>query len=235
MARWTKDQVEQLLTEKGWLSSAREIQNGIQYALVDETRVNWYTTGRVTLGGKASEIKSQAESLFAEQPTASGATTQEVRTADESPPRRVFIVYGHDSQAREELELILRRLRLEPIVLQNIPAGGDTIIEKLETLTEADFACVLLTPDDEGHRHGQTDEIRPRARQNVVLELGMVLAKLGRKQVAILVKGDDLERPSDIEGLIYLPFHKRVDETKNHLAANLQKAGFPIQVEDLLP
>ena len=62
----------------------------------------------------------------------------------------------------------------------------------------------------------------------------MVLAKLGRKRVAILVKSDNLERPSDIAGLIYLPFQERVDEAKNHLAANLQKAGFPIQVEDLL-
>lgn len=235
MPRWTKDQVEQLLAEKGWPFSTKEIQNGIQYTLADDTRVNWYTTGRVVIGGKASASKAEAGKLFQEEPKMVSAAAQPTPATDASPPHRVFIVYGHDSQAREELELILRRLRLEPIVLQNIPAGGDTIIEKLETLTGADFACVLLTPDDQGHRYGQSDEIRPRARQNVVLELGMVLAKLGRKQVAVLVKGDELERPSDIEGLIYLHFRERVDETKNHLAANLQKAGFPIQVEDLLP
>ena len=146
---------------------------------------------------------------------------------------RVFIVYGHDVQAREQLELLLRRLQLEPIVLQNIPGGGDTLIEKLEKLTGADFACVLLTPDDEGRKRDEAADLRPRARQNVVLELGMVLARLGRQRVAILVKGDDIERPSDINGLIYIPFSDHVNEAKNKLAANLQEAGFTIRVRDL--
>ncbi len=235
MRRWSKEQVEQILSEKGWVSPAREIQNGVQYTLPDDTRVNWYTTGTVVVGGKATHLKSEAADIFSDQPPELARISPAVSEADTSPPHRVFIVYGHDSQAREELELILRRLRLEPIVLQNLPAAGDTIIEKLESLTAADFACVLLTPDDEGHRHGQPNEKRARARQNVVLELGMVLAKLGRKRVAILVKDENLEKPSDIEGLIYLPFRERVEETKNHLAANLQKAAFPIQVADLLP
>ena len=49
---------------------------------------------------------------------------------------------------------------------------------------------MLLTPDDEGHRMGHPGEKKPRARQNVVLELGMFLSTLGRKHVAILHKGD---------------------------------------------
>ncbi len=65
---------------------------------------------------------------------------------------------------------------------------------------------MLLTPDDEGHPRDRPGEKKFRARQNVVLELGMVLAKLGRRRVAVLVKGSDLERPSDIDGLIYLQF-----------------------------
>jgi len=62
----------------------------------------------------------------------------------------------------------------------------------------------------------------------------MVLAKLGRRRVAVLVKGSDLERPSDIDGLIYLPFNERVDEIKERLAASLQEAGFPMDVASLL-
>jgi len=153
-------------------------------------------------------------------------------------PRRVFIVYGHDVEAREQLELLLRRLRLEPIVLQNLPASGDTIIEKLEHLTGADFACVLVTPDDEGRRRTKPPApeaaLQLRARQNVVLELGMVLARLGRKHVAILIKGDGIERPSDIDGLIWVKFNTHISEVKNGLAAHLQEAGFSIQVKDLL-
>ena len=41
----------------------------------------------------------------------------------------------------------------------------------------------------------------------------MFLVRLGRKRVAILHKGS-LELPSDISGLIYIRFNKRVDEVK---------------------
>ena len=107
------------------------------------------------------------------------------------------------------MELILRRVQVNPIILQNIPGVGDTLIEELEALTDADFACVLLTPDDIGAAKTTPENLRPRARQNVVLELGMVLSRLGRRRVAILVKGEDLEKPSDIDGLIYIPLNSR--------------------------
>jgi len=78
-------------------------------------------------------------------------------------------------------------MKLWPVILANIPAAGDTIIGKLERyLGEngiVDFACVLLTPDDEGHAAGKAEEERYRARQSVILELGMVLARLGRRRV----------------------------------------------------
>jgi predicted nucleotide-binding protein len=35
--------------------------------------------------------------------------------------RSVFIVYGHDIGVRDGLELLLRRMGMEPIVLQNLP------------------------------------------------------------------------------------------------------------------
>jgi predicted nucleotide-binding protein len=128
---------------------------------------------------------------------------------------------------------MLRRMRLEPVILQNLPIAGDTIIEKLESNIDVRYACVLLTPDDEGYRAGNDSEKKLRARQNVILELGMFLVHLGRKRVAILHKGD-LELPSDISGLIYIRFNSRVDEVKERLGAELQEAGFLINIKDLL-
>lgn len=236
MATWKSEEVEKVLTEKGWLKNQRDIENGIQFVLSDDTPIDWYTTGKVVVRGKLTSLRSEAKKLFPDETTSRRELSpKSIAVEDARVPTRVFIVYGHDVQAREQLELILRRLKLEPIVLQNLPATGDTIIEKLETLTAADFACVLLTPDDEGYRSERPSEKQHRARQNVVLELGMVLAKLGRKRVAILVKGDNLERPSDISGLIYLPFQEHVDTVKTKLASHLQEVGFPIQVKDLLP
>ena len=236
MANWDTDSVRQALKDKGWYDSEREIQHAIQFTLTDGTKVNSYNTGRISVQGRDTQIKAEAAQLFTPSSTppettvAAGAMTDAQREA----PRRVFIVYGHDLQAREQLELLLRRLRLEPIVLQNLPGGGDTIIEKLEALTAADYACVLVTPDDEGRERSEASDLRPRARQNVVLELGMVLSRLGRSRVAVLVKGHDIERPSDIDGLLYIPFSNHIDEAKNLLAANLKKAGFEIEVDDLL-
>ena len=84
---------------------------------------------------------------------------------------------------------------------------------------------MLLTPDDEGHKAGKPEEKKYRARQNVVLELGMVLAKIGRRRVAILHK-ESVELPSDIHGLIYIGFQERVEEGKTKLFNELRQAGY---------
>lgn len=235
MTVWNKESVESTIKEKGWYESEREIQHAHQFTLTDGTKVCCYNTGSIVVQGKDTDIKQEAEKIFDGKPAVSGRRSGSKDVIDAAPtlPKRVFIVYGHDRDARDQLELLLRRLKLEPVILQNIPGGGDTIIEKLEQFTNADFACVLLTPDDEGCKRGENKKLRPRARQNVVLELGMVLMRLGRQRVAILVKGDEIERPSDIDGLIYIQFSDSVDDAKNKLAANLQKAGFDIQIEDL--
>ena len=119
-------------------------------------------------------------------------------------------------------------MSLEPIILGSLPAAGDTIIEKLERYLgehgNVGFACVLLTPDDEGRKAGEGD-MKYRARQNVVLELGMVLARLGRRRVAILHK-QSIELPSDISGLIYIAFEERIDELRNKLFNELRQAGY---------
>lgn len=145
------------------------------------------------------------------------------------PPLPVFVVYGHDIASRDQLELLIRRMGLTPIIFGNLPAAGDTIIEKLERYLgehgNVGFACVLLTPDDEGHKAGRLEEKKYRARQNVVLELGMVLARIGRKRVAILHK-ESVELPSDIHGLLYIPFQERIDEAKVKLYTELREAGY---------
>jgi predicted nucleotide-binding protein len=131
---------------------------------------------------------------------------------------------------------MLRRWGLEPLILDQLPSEGQTIIEKLEKYTgEVDFAVVLATPDDEGHRAGRADEKKARARQNVVLELGMLLAKLGRQRVAVLLKDQkEMERPSDIHGLIYIPFKDDlIKEGGVLLAKELAAAGYEIDVRKL--
>lgn len=124
-------------------------------------------------------------------------------------PKQVFIVHGHDDTAREQLELVLHKLGLDPYVLANTGGHGLTIIEALEAKigknAASSFGIVLMTPDDMGYAlsKGQ-DSAQPRARQNVVLEMGMLISSIGRRNIAILVKGH-LEKPSDADGILYIP------------------------------
>lgn len=114
----------------------------------------------------------------------------------------VFVVHGHDEAALQGLARFLEKLGLKAIVLREQPDQGRTIIEKFEdSAAEVGFAVVLLTPDDLGGtvKSGASD---PRARQNVVFELGYFAGKLGRGRVCLLRKGE-VEIPSDLYGVIY--------------------------------
>jgi predicted nucleotide-binding protein len=231
MAKVDPDSVQELLKAQNIGFSAKEMPHGRQFRLEDGAILNVYASGKCVWQGKETAARARMIELLGEGTPKLPADA--VQTTTNAATNKVFIVYGHDVEAREQLELLLRRMKLEPVILQNLPIGGQTIIEKLETNLDVRYACVLLTPDDEGHPTDQPKEKKPRARQNVVLELGMFLVRLGRKRVAILHKSN-LELPSDINGLIYIKFNKRVDEVKERLGAELQEAGFPINIKDLL-
>lgn len=118
--------------------------------------------------------------------------------------RKVFVVHGHDDGLKETVARLLQALNLHPVILHEQPNQGRTIIEKFEAHAEVDFAVVLFTGDDEGYRRGHASEAKPRARQNVILELGFFMAKLGRGKVCVLHAGS-LEMPTDYAGVAYIP------------------------------
>ncbi len=219
----TLEELRGLLEGRGVSFDEKPIQNGTQVRCKDGEIFSVYKTGKVVCGGKITDLTNLVEACL-QQGGAARAVAAQPAAQD-----TIFIVYGHDTQTRDELELLLRRMGLHPVIFANLPAEGDTIIEKLESYIggggKAAYACVVLTPDDEGHKAGEPALKKYRARQNVVLELGMVLAKLGRKRVAILRKRT-VEQPSDIDGLLYIPFEERVEEIKLRIFQELEAAGF---------
>lgn len=225
----TVEEVKNLLRNGYGLNVTAEqlIQNGTQVNTAEGPKVNVYETGKCVLGGKNLHLIGDFKERIASGEATPGAVTS----------RSVFVVYGHDTNARTELEAMLRRWGLEPILLDQLTSQGDTLIEKLErNMKDAAFAVVLATPDDEGHSRDRPDEKKYRARQNVVLELGMMLRGLGRKKVAILLPQLDrgvMEPPSDIAGLIYIPYTDSVDDAKVQLAKELNKQGMKIDLESL--
>jgi predicted nucleotide-binding protein len=150
---------------------------------------------------------------------------------------KIFVVHGHDQTSREQLELILHKLGLEPFVLANSSGGGLTIIEALEEEIgkegNSKFGIVLLTPDDLGYsKLEDASKAQPRARQNVVLEMGMLISAVGRRNTVILKKGH-LEVPSDANGILYLGYNDHVKETVPRLVDRLKAAGFEIDINKI--
>ena len=144
---------------------------------------------------------------------------------------KVFIVYGRDLASRDNLVRMLQSWNVESLAIDSLPVQGRTIIEQLEHyIPQTNFGIVLATPDDMGYLAGHESEAKYRARQNVVLELGMLLSKLGRSRIAIVLKNcDDFERPSDIEGILYLQFDKNITEIGTRLKRELNANGYAIE------
>jgi predicted nucleotide-binding protein len=141
-----------------------------------------------------------------------------------STSRKVFVVHGHDEGAREAVARFLERIGFEAIILNEQANRGRTVIEKVVAHGDVGFAVVLLTPDDEGGKKGEA--ARPRPRQNVLLELGYFVGRLGRERVCTLTRGD-IELPSDFGGVVYEPFDTG-GGWRQSLARELQAAGFDI-------
>lgn len=142
---------------------------------------------------------------------------------------KVFIVHGHDEVARLEVARFVENLGFEAIILHEQASSGNTIIEKIEKNSNVGFAIVLYTPCDVGASQKQKDQLKSRARQNVVLEHGYLMGKIGRENVCYLLKGD-VEIPSDINGLAFAP----MDEGggwKLAVIKDLKKRGYDIDLD----
>ena len=146
---------------------------------------------------------------------------------------RVFVIHGRDEEAKQTVARFLANLDLDPVILQERPSRGNTIIEKFEEHAQsAAFAVALCTPDDVGALADEQDALRPRMRQNVVFELGYFAGAIGRNRVCALLKGN-IERPSDYDGVVYILMDNN-DGWKLSLARELSAAGFDIDLNRIL-
>lgn len=208
------EEMKSILQGSYGIKEEKLITNACQIKLDNGAIINVYHNGNYNVQGKNSdEVKQFID-------------------GGKSVSKKIFVVYGHDENVRNELENILRRWNLEPIILDKMASGGKTIIEKLESqMPDIGYGVVLATADDEGFKKGTPNEKMYRCRQNVVLEMGMLLAKLGRDKIAILQQHpNDMERPSDIQGLLYIPFEDKLEPEASKLLAREIEAKLGITI-----
>lgn len=145
----------------------------------------------------------------------------------------VLRVIGHDEVAKYAVARFVERLGLEAIILDEQSGGLQAIIDKFEEQADAIvFAIILLTPDDVGAAKSEKNELQPRARQNVILELGYFIGKLDRNQICLLYK-EGVELPSDIRGQSYVLMDDH-DGWQLKLAGEMKNAKLPIDANKLL-
>jgi len=150
----------------------------------------------------------------------------------ESIRRQVFVIHGTDEALRLKVVSFLKDQGIEPVVLQDRPDGGLTpIVEEIERYAGVDYAVALLTADDLGKKRGEKGVYQPRARQNVILEIGYFWGRLGREGVTTLYESG-VELPSDLRGVRYI----EVDAAGFwivKLAQQLAQVGFEIDLNRL--
>ena len=189
--------------------------------------VDYATPTRRNIANAVALLKEAQRTLREDLADHEHADTPEtsivVNNAQRALQRKVFVVHGHDEGARETVARFLMQLGFDPIILHEQANQGRTVMEKVEAHGEVGFAVVLLTPDDEGSVKGGTSE--PRVRQNVLLELGYFLGRLGRDKVCALKRGT-VEIPSDFAGVVWESMDG--NDWKQALGRELEAAGHEI-------
>jgi len=149
---------------------------------------------------------------------------------------KIFIVHGHNEAMKQSVARIVEKLGLDPIILHEQANQGMTVIEKFLSNTNVGFALILLSADDIGYskKEGPT-KAKDRARQNVIFELGFFTAKLGRKKVVALVENaSGFEIPSDIHGVIYIPFDGTDGKWRFDVAKELMDSGYNLDIKKIM-
>lgn len=121
----------------------------------------------------------------------------------QKPGRDIFIVHSRDDGVKETVVRIVEKLGLNPIVLCERPSDAETIIEKIKTRRRVRFGIVLYAPCGKDGLAEEPTERNVQTRQNVLLEHGYLIAKLGKDDVVALVADND-DAPYESHGAVYV-------------------------------
>jgi len=147
---------------------------------------------------------------------------------------KVFIVHGHNNEAKLEVARFIEKIDFIPIILHERASNSKTIIEKIENYSDVGFGVVIYTDDDVGAEKSDFKDlnkrVNKRARQNVVFEHGFLMGKLGRSNICSLIKGD-IEVPNDISGIVYTSMDSVSWQIE--LAKEMKASGYEVDMNKL--
>lgn len=212
-------------------ASASPVPQAIDLTVLRDARQHDLGAGHLeTILSVLTTIDSRLSALEARSPGTQGGSPQ----AREGSSNRIFIVHGHDTGLKTELARTLERLGLAPVILHEQPSRGEPLLTRLQAeVRDVGFAFVLLTPDDVGSV-ARNRKWKPRARQNVIFEHGLLTALLGHERVCAIVQGE-VEIPSDLHGVLFkrVPEGGSVASIALELVNELKAAGYILDANRL--
>ena len=114
----------------------------------------------------------------------------EPRFNSEVRSNKIFLVYGQDDEMKNDVTQTLRKLDLEPVILNQTSDNKQTLIEQISECTYISFAVVLVSPEELAcSKQGVINEARYVVNQDVIFALGYLLGKLGTQNVAVVYRG----------------------------------------------
>jgi predicted nucleotide-binding protein len=208
---------------------AQTLERGLGYRLLRNGEDNFLNSKTLILSALKAARASIEDDVLPE--------VGKLEVSIEGVPRsnKVFIVHGHDEKAKQELEIFLTELGLEPVVLHRQADQGQTIIEKFEKYSDVGYAFILMTPDEIAYLSSEADiseserRAELRARPNVIFEFGYFVGKLGRARVCCLHTGA-VTLPSDLGGLVYKQYLNSIEESGYSIIKELKAAGYNVRV-----
>jgi predicted nucleotide-binding protein len=228
---WKASALDALLKAVGRSSSFVRSFRTIDLALIEQDSFPEHRKAELRasyIERKLLLLQSAADALLEErslqQPSVFCAEYEKAKCA--ATGSRVFLVHGRNERWNQETARFLEKIRVDLTVLREEPNRGLAVIEKLERHSEVDFAVVLLTGDDRGGLASKPCRSqKPRARQNVIFELGLFIGKLGRERVCALYE-EGVEVPSDYSGVLFVPLDQ-AGGWKLELMKELKAANIP--------
>lgn len=211
--------------------------------LIDKIRDEDRNSNVITIGGpsyawKAASCATDITDELISGPVGykKGESSKKDNNEDlKKSSNKVFVVHGHDSELKNDIDIFLRDIGLEPVILHRQADEGQTVVEKFEKHSDVSYAFILLTPDDVGmtvaqyNKQDKRDDYELRARQNVIFEFGYFAAKLGRRNVCCIYK-EGVTLPNDIAGLLYKKVTDTIDSIGYEIIKELKAVGLKIEV-----
>jgi len=152
-------------------------------------------------------------------------------TAKLGAARRACLVVGSDEKACEEVVRFLEKIGSRAIPSCPSPGSAASILDALDEHADVAFAVILLSAEEtEGGARARTARTPRQAGRNTSLELGVLLGRLGRKNLCML-HPEGAQAPPDSEGIACVALDTR-GAWRFDLARAMKGAGLPVDLNN---